>query len=144
SSGTRRYALAFNNGVLSLQEGTGSGSTIASASGFGTSVLYHLEIKVVQHASTGSIEVRINGATVINETGLNTTDTIGQIGLLAGTGSSSAQNIYIDNLYVWDDTGAVNNDWLGERLVYTLMPDGDGPTQDWTLSTGSDTYDLLD
>lgn len=144
ASGTRRFALGFANDTFELFSGTGSGSSIGSASGFGINTLYHIEIKVVQHASTGSIEVRVNGATVINATGLNTAATLGQLGFGISTTGASGESLYYDNLYVWDNTGAENNDWLGERLVYTLMPDGDGATQDWTLSTGSDTYALLD
>lgn len=145
ASGTQRYSLRVNDsGALTLYSGTGGGSAIGTVSGLSTSTLYHIEIKVVQHGSTGSIEVRLNGATAILASDLNTAVTIGQLLFIYEISSQNGNAYYIDNLYVWDNTGAVNNDWLGERLVYTLMPDGDGPTQDWTLSTGSDTYALLD
>lgn len=145
ASGTQRYAIAFTpGGVISLRSGTGTGTEIASASGFNTSTLYHIECKIVQHASTGSIEIRVNGATVILLSSINTAAQIGSIGFSRFGLTSGSYNMYWDNLYIWDNTGSENNDWLGERLVYTLMPDGDGATQDWTLSTGSDTYALLD
>lgn len=50
----------------------------------------------------------------------------------------------IDDMYVNDSTGSINNDYLGEISVVALLPDADGTPQEWTPSTGSTAYEILD
>jgi hypothetical protein len=146
---TRWRIIHTEFGAVGVAQGSGnSSSNIIGVSDqlMESAVLYHIEVKLVQHPTQGSIEIRVNGSTWLLVEDLNTSSTIGGVGLMGQRtgGSALISRHYIDNLYIWDHTGAENNDWLGERVVYTLMPDKDGPTQDWTLSTGSDTYALLD
>ena len=50
----------------------------------------------------------------------------------------------VDDLYVLDGTGAVNNDLLGVRKVVTIFPNAAGDVNDWTGSSGADHYTLVD
>jgi len=56
----------------------------------------------------------------------------------AGTGH------FYDDFYVCDATGSVNNNFLGDRRVITIFPNADTADEDFALSTGSDSFALLD
>lgn len=97
----------------------------------------HVEMKWFIDDVVGTCALRLNGdpATELSYTG----DT-------SGGGQATAMHIrvngnvdphYFDNLVVWDDTGTVNNDWLGEVRVETLRPTGVGANSDFTPSAGA-------
>lgn len=63
------------------------------------------------------------------------TGTIAQIGLLSGnTGSTQSSVGYIDDLFMRDSLGTVNNGFLGDRRVATLFPNADTATAGWSPS----------
>lgn len=138
-------------GNLELRSGTGTGTLVAtSTQQIAINTLYHIEAEIVIAGSLGgSIQVRVNGQTWINATGITTNGTgINKVGFCHAQRSGATAGIsgsrYYDNLYIYDATGSVNNTWLGERNVFTLRPDADTADADWALSTGTDGYDLLD
>jgi hypothetical protein len=109
-------------------------------------VVYHIELKVFLHATLGTIEVRVNGATWITMTNQNTLRSttytscgVGQANLSSGQGFSA----YWDNFFIWDGAGSINNDFIGECTVLTLFPSADTADADWTLSTGASGFDLI-
>jgi hypothetical protein len=57
-----------------------------------------------------------------------------------GTGTS----IRLDDIYILDGTGSANNDFLGDCVIEGRLPTADGTPTDWTPSSGSDHYALLD
>jgi hypothetical protein len=53
-----------------------------------------------------------------------------------------ATSAWIDDLYVCDGSGSVNNDFLGECRVLTLLPsDGNGSNNDFDTSAGGSPAD---
>ncbi len=50
----------------------------------------------------------------------------------------------IDDVYICDDTGAHCNTFLGDIKVLDFLPTSDGDLTDWTPSTGSTHYTLVD
>jgi hypothetical protein len=50
----------------------------------------------------------------------------------------------VDDVYVLDTTGTVNNDFLGDVRVQTLYPSADGANTGFTPSTGTTHYTLVD
>ena len=50
----------------------------------------------------------------------------------------------LDDIYVCDSTGASHNDFLGEVEIEAIFPSSDYGTCDWTCSTGTDHYGLVD
>lgn len=131
--------------------------TMAGGSVIGTSApcvydssYQHVEVKGVIGAA-GGVEVRINGVTVLNVTGVDTQpdgteSTTAQV--LVGGASTAITGfppyMLVDDLYAWDTTGAANNDFLGDKKVYTRLPDADTPTADWVPATGLLQYPMLD
>ncbi len=99
-------------------------------------VWYYIEWKFTCHASAGASVVRVNGATVINLTGANThsVNVPGTTLTAVGFPSGGNYNLFVDDLYVSDDTGGSPwNDFLGDVRVEYLRPDGPGAHQDWDL-----------
>lgn len=133
-SGTGMIARR-DDGVI-LVDGVATSFTAA------TGTVYHFEVKVTLHASAGSIALRINGQDVYTASGLSLAGPFSYF-LTGDHSSSGSASMKIKNLYVWDDSGSGNKDWLGERLIETSFVDGDTATADWSISVGSNGYDML-
>lgn len=102
---------------------------------------HYIEIKTKVHSTAGTVEVRVGGVPVISISGVNT-----QVGSHAYHNKCwfYLSNFNFDDFYLADTTGTVNNDFLGNVRVVTLFPNGDGGTNEWTTSSGTDHYALVD
>lgn len=120
---------------------TGDDGTLLVA---GTRVLvpgiyYYVEMKVYVHGSTGRVIVRINGVVDIDFTG----NTLGAVNLLVDAWRpilSSSNPVYWDDLYFADNTGAQNNDFLGDVRVEALFPNATGAAGTWTPNAAGANY----
>lgn len=97
----------------------------------------HVEAMVFFSQTIGTVEVRVNGVTVLSLSGLDTVASAlveasqVSIGGAAGTGASTVM-LQVDDLFCYDDTGSFNNTFIGDRRVLTLFPDADTIQADWT------------
>lgn len=91
----------------------------------------YIELKISFSATTGSIDLRVNGNSVISVSGVNTLCGLASVSVLNLAGSGVVVN-YFDDFYICDTTGSVNNDFLGPLSVYTLFPTANGSTNDFT------------
>lgn len=106
------------------------------------------EIKFVNaNAPTGEIVIRINGVEYVNATGIDTynfgagVDRIDIYNNYSGSGEFGT----IRDLIVNDDSGTIANSWIGQdKHVYALRPNADGNYSQWSRSTGSTDYTLID
>lgn len=129
-------------GQIEVRTGNGLGTVRAtSAPCLVTTAWQHVEIKMTFHNTTGACEVRVNGQTVLNASNINT-DAVGS-GLAAqlrtgraGVGFVHSLTAYMDDIYCWDLSGTYNNDFIGDKKVYTIFPDADTAVADWTPDTG--------
>lgn len=113
------------------------------------STYLYLELAVTLHSTAGAVTLRVNGATVLALTSVNTQQTanayaqtlrVGNTGTVATVG-----NLDFDDLYVCDGSGsAPHNTFLGDCRVDTLFPTSDGTSQQWTPSTPGTHYTLVD
>jgi hypothetical protein len=93
----------------------------------------HMETKFVMDATSGSIQVRREGVTVLNVTGVRTTtDKVGALATIQNTvlyrdagWPLVAVNHYVKDYIVWDGSSTVNNDFFGACQVYKLQPASD-------------------
>lgn len=106
---------------------------------------YYLELKVVcDNSPNGSYEVKIDGTTVMSGSGVDTSarangsDRVVFRGACSGSG-----DMCMDDIYICDGSGSVNNDFLGPIVVRNISPDADGDDEQWTLSSGADSYALV-
>ena len=105
----------------------------------------HVEISFdTAGVSTVDFEVRVEGVTVLDETGVVGSDTaIGQIRVQGqNSGSTIGPRWYNKDLVIWDGAGSVNNTFLGSVVVRELLTDGDVSFL-WAASSGSTGYNLL-
>jgi hypothetical protein len=104
---------------------------------------FYIEVKCRFSDSTGSWELRVNSRTVRTASGLNTIQSANnyanRLALSAGNGNQQ----WIDDLYVCDTSGSVNNDFLGDIKVVTILPNADGSHTGWTPSSGTSHYAVV-
>lgn len=129
-------------GEIDVYQGTSTllGSTVGANLSYRWS---YIEVKVKCHDTTGTVEVRVDGVTKLSLTGVDTKPGANayydrlQINL-------AYQDYFIDDIYFLDTTGAVNNDFLGPQHIVGMFPNADTATVEWTPSTGTDHYALVD
>lgn len=146
SAAAHQVTIAVNaSGNIVAYRGTVSGTLLGTSDFSLTPDVYtHVACKVVFGNSTaGSIEVRVDGSTVaLNLTGIDTVNTANvncrYVSLGTASGASGGVDMWYDNWYIF------NTDWIGERRVETIFPSADTADEDWALSTGSDSYALID
>lgn len=140
-SGTTHVNIQVtNHTTLTVRRNTSTlGSPITLPYDLRASWVY-VEMKAVIHDSLGYVEVRVNGETVYVFNG----DTKnGGSGLIDSIFTGSDGACMLDDMYVCDDTGAANNDFLGDVRVVAMSPDGDGHHSDFTPLSGSN-YENVD
>jgi hypothetical protein len=120
------------SGNISLNNGATLVSTSAANPFVAPNVWRYVEIKYVM--ATGVCTVRCDGVTVTSGT-VATSTSVPTIS--CGVGNSSSSNLSWDDMYVLDATGSINNDFLGDVRVQTLLPNGDGSNSAFTPSTGT-------
>lgn len=102
---------------------------------------YYVELKIKCHNSAGTYEVRVGGSNVLSGSGVDTQ--IGANAYYDNVKFSSVHwtmHIIMDDIYICDGFGSINNDFLGPCRVVSVFPDGDD-TAGWdTASGGSDHY----
>lgn len=135
-------SVVASTGVITVKTGATTLTTYTAATLINT--WYYLEIKVLCDSSVGTVEVRLNGVSIISLTGQNTK---------AGTHSyhngfsinASAQfsTQRFDDIYVCDNSGSTQNNFLGVCQVIGLLPTADAVAGQWTTSTGSTHYNLV-
>lgn len=113
------------------------GSTATAA--LAANTWYWIEVKVVlgTDATTGSIEVRVNGTVVIGPvTGIDTfVDANTQlVGLYFGGGDGIH---WIDDVVIMDGTGPSMNNFIGPTQIDTFSPNAAGGVTNWTPNTGT-------
>jgi hypothetical protein len=120
--------------IVNNSTGTVLGTTALT---YPANAWYHIQVKAVFNTGTsGSIELKVDDNSVLNLTGINTSGAATQINMMYVNGISGTWT-YIDDLYVCDGTGTINNDYLGPVGVYTMVPTGAGSSTQMTPSTGA-------
>lgn len=88
--------------------------------------------------SGGDFTLRVDdadasGTPAITYTGGSFTNAVAQISVL-GSAEFGSVNSWLDDLFVRDTSGSVNNSWLGDRRIGTLFADADTNVKGWTPS----------
>lgn len=98
---------------------------------------HYVELQVTQGTSNGVLSVRINGILAIQMAAQNTIQGGGQL-LTAFVGAVPGQScpltLDIDDFYIADTTGTINNTFLGDVRVDALQAQADGSLNQWTAS----------
>jgi hypothetical protein len=133
-----------SDGSITVHRGTTEISTSATNL-VSLSTWYYVEMKIVFSQTVGTVDVELDGTSIISDTAEDTCNTANAYANGVQITAGSAQRIYVDDLYVCDDSGTTNNAMLGDIKITTLYPTSDSATNnDFTPSTGSDNYALVD
>lgn len=139
-----------STGVIEVKRGTTSGTSLGvSASPVVTAETYqHIECLVFFSQTVGTVEVRVNGVTVVSIAGVDTVATslveCSQVVIGGGTGGTAVNNVDIDDVFAYDDTGSYNNTFIGDRRVITLYPNANTAQADWTPVGAATGYECID
>jgi hypothetical protein len=143
------FAIALD-GSISITRRTGSASTSWEQLGKTTgaviqpNVYTYVEVKATISATgTGAVKILINGVNVLNLVNITTiyyasaSETISRVSLLSPQNGGTAT---IDDLYICDTSGTLNNDFFGDVRIDALKPNADGAYRDFTPDTGTNHY----
>lgn len=143
SGATSHITIAINASLgIDIKRGaTVIASSVASV--VAAITWFYLEVHVKVSDTVGAVNVRLNGSPsdIVSFSGdtknAGTATTIDTVRVVSAA-SVSSQVTHIDDLYICDGLGTVNNGFLGDRRVQTLFPAGAGATTGLT-PTGSAT-----
>ncbi len=122
-------------------------TTIATSSYYDFGVWHYFEFKfTVRTGTNGAYELRHNGVLDVSGTSVNMADdaTDGWDVFAQRFSSAGNQLLHVDDLYILNGTGSVNNDFLGPSIVEGLLPNADGTTTTWTQNGAGDHYTSVD
>ena len=148
SLATSHLTLCPNaDGTVSVRRGGIAGTVLGtSVVSLTAGVFQYIEMKATLHDSTGIVTVKLNGTAIITLTGQDTknagTKTVFDgfgMGVMGGIGSTTDY----DDLYLCNGAGSVNNDFLGDVAVETLLPSGNGSNSQFVGSDGNSTDNYL-
>ena len=113
---------------------------VTSGLGLVAATWYYFELEVTIHDSAGAYDFRIDGATELSDTNVDTrngsTTTCNTIRL----NSLNTIDSKFDDVYVLDDAGSDNITFLGDCRVETVFPDALGNENDFTASPAVDQH----
>lgn len=124
----------------------------SAASVWSPDTWFHVELKLLMADGTGgSYEIRIDDTTQMSDTGVDTlqTSTVGAsvfqwTATDAAGDDTSAKETQLDDIYLLDTTGSVNNDFLGSQaVVIRKAPNADGTTNDFTPQSGVNNFEMV-
>ena len=136
------YTISVKRGAATIQTST---ATLVDGQ------WYYVELGATINTSTGSVELKINQSTAagfVAITGINTanagTNTADRMALGLDAQAAGTTSVYLDDWYINNGAGSVNNTYWGDTILVPIYPDTDGDSSQWTPSTGSDHSDLVD
>lgn len=148
NSNERTRITVNTDRTLSISQGSSTalatGSTVLALDTW-----YYIELKTFvaetgNGAGDGTYDLRINGVTEVSGTGPLVPSGRNGVNLIvfSSGGTYGVTALQIDDIYVCDDQGSINNDFLGDVKVAEIFPNGDESTS-WTTSAGTDHFSLV-
>lgn len=129
-----------------IQVKSAGGAVLAASAGpvIVANAWQHIEFKTHIDAAAGTVEVRVEGVTVLTAAGLNTG--VGPAAQVRvdnySDGGGGGVIGFIKDLIIWDGSGAQNTDFLGSCSVVALRTSSD-VSLNWTPSAGLTGWNLL-
>ena len=148
---TLHVSIIFEGGnTIVAHRGDRSGPVLASAtvSNWVANNWYFMEALATLDDTAGRVAVKLNGTTVFDVTGLDTknggTKTVFDAFRVGHQyGNNDGNHLYWDDMYLLNGAGTVNNNFLGDISVETLLPNGDGSSSQWVGSDGDSVNNYL-
>lgn len=141
------------NGALVVEDAKSPVDYVGTTKGgiIKTQIWHYIEVMVLSDPSDGIIQIRMDGVDVFYADGLDTS------GFGSGGGSDDVRSVQFlgaswnpsygvtwDDIVILDDAGlAPHNGFLGDVRIYPLIVNGDTGEANWSLSSGSNGYELI-
>lgn len=140
AANARNITFCFqSDGSIQVFKGSAATGTLIGTSGqvLTAQAWNHIEVYVNHSATVGAVEVRVNGVTVINVTGVDTNSAPSasvRVGNQStGVNSNTTPALYFDDMTCWDTTGPRNNTFLGPQKVVLNLLNADTEVADWSV-----------
>lgn len=148
-NGATSHIFIIRNTISGLLEIRRGSSTGGAPLAIGTNPIYvdqwnYIEVSVTISDTVGEVHVRLNGGVV---------DEVSYVGDTRNGGTSTdidrvrfwtdAAQVDVTDVYLLNGAGAVNNDFLGDVVVRTLAPTGNGTYSQLVGSDGNSTDNYL-
>lgn len=106
----------------------------------GVGIQDYIEFKILISDTVGTVDIQLNEVNVLSASGLNTKNggTNSSIDRMQIVGQRDGGLGSLDDLYIANGDGGLNNDFLGDVTVETKYPNAEGTTIQWTPSVGVD------
>jgi len=107
---------------------------------------HYVELQVVQGTANGTVKVRANGVLAIDLWSQDTVQNGGQL-LTAFVGAVPGQacpvTVDVDDLYIADTLGTINNTFLGDVRVDALKAQANGALNQWTVEGAASAWQAV-
>ncbi len=147
SSGSSQIIWLSTNQTYYMKINT-SGGVLASGSRLMTNdTWYILEMYLKIDDTVGRFVLKINGITDIDFTGdtkPSSYTSFNRLIFYGGANFVGFPTLYIDDIAINDTNGTEDNSWCGDGRVERLFPNADGDMLEWTPSSGSVHYTMVD
>jgi hypothetical protein len=134
--------------TLTVYRGDGSVSLKSESFPLGNEIWHWVEFHYLMSSTNGTMEAWLDGTQVINVTGVNTTyyNSSSFVGVYICTSDNgySLYTAYVDDLYILNTSGSVNNGRLGDSRIITLEATSDASPNNGTPYSGSTHYGAID
>jgi hypothetical protein len=148
TAGAQCFLLSLTStGAIRYANAPGTTTSDSAAGVITASTWYRVEVKfnLGTNTSTGTLEVRVNGVSVLAVTAQNIFASLGGALLrYFNDQSATADHRYFDDIVINDTTGTTNNTWMDDVRIDTIQPNGDTAQADWAKSTGTSGFALID
>ena len=94
--------------------------------------------------SAGTIDIAINGDTVLSVSALDTRPASRIFSAIGFGQSASNGTIDFDDFYIADDQGSGVTDFQGDSRIEAIFPESDGSNLDWTPDSGTSHWDRVE
>lgn len=148
SNATTHLTLAVtSSGALRVRRGDATGTILGTTADLiSLNTWYYIELKALISDTVGTVNVQVNGVSALSLTGLDTknagTNTTFDAVEFGGGGVGCTSRMR--DIYICNGAGSVNNNFLGDCRVTHSVVNADSTPEQWTRSTGSDSFALLD
>jgi hypothetical protein len=147
--GGTQVAIRLDIGAGVYRAYRGLGTTLLAASApdaesAARNQWHWIELMVRVDPVNGRVEFRRNGTTLLafdGDTQGSNTSMISRVQLLdLRQTSSNRVDLWVDDVVIADDLGGVNDDFLGDLRISTLVPTADSGQKDRTSDSASDNF----
>lgn len=127
--------------IIATRNGTTLGTGTNGALSLNT--FYYIEAKVLISATVGTVDVYVNGVSILSLTGQNTRATANTQTNAVRFGQTGGTTHDWDDVYICDTAGSTNNTPLGDVRVQAILPNGNGNSSVLVGSDGNSTDNYL-